>query len=122
MKDFYTKITEFKRSKGVTNEQLGSVIGKKEPAFRIALKRQSLSDLEIEKLEHYFDNTEIKKDDRLEDKNKIIELLEQQVKSNNEIKELLQELKEMKRGVMINGVMISEVKEYLKEYFKTKTK
>ena len=110
MKDFYTKITEFKRSKGVTNEQLGSIIGKKEPAFRIALKRKSLSDLEIEKLEHYFDNTEIKKDDHLEDKNKIIALLE-------ENKSLSKKIDNLTEVILANSLCIDELKDMCEIYF-----
>lgn len=39
----------------MTNADLGAIVGKKEAAMRLAIKRQSLSKLEIEKIEKFFD-------------------------------------------------------------------
>lgn len=54
---FYKKLASWKSSKGLNNTELGRIIGKSEPAFRMAVKRESLTDLEKEKLENYFENS-----------------------------------------------------------------
>lgn len=56
MSDFYDRIGKEKKARKLNNIQLGAIINKNGDAFRMALKRKSLSKLEIEKLEQYFDS------------------------------------------------------------------
>ena len=58
MEHFYRKLQRIKDEQNLTNIELGSIIDKKGDAFRIAVKRQSLSKLEIDRLENYFGNSE----------------------------------------------------------------
>lgn len=54
MSDIYEQIILQKNSRKLSNNDLGKVIGKTGDAFRMSLKRKSLNQLEIEKLEQYF--------------------------------------------------------------------
>ena len=89
MDDFYSKISRLKGEKKLTNSDLGAIINKKPDAFRIALKRESLSKLEIERLENYFTKTEQgntqekSPNDRFEDivAKKVMELMEVKLNS-----------------------------------------
>lgn len=53
----YEQITEYKLSKRLTNAEMGELIGKSGEAFRMALKRKSLSQLELEKIKSLFDES-----------------------------------------------------------------
>jgi hypothetical protein len=52
--DFYELIEKNKKELSLTNKELGDIIGKKGDAFRMALNRRSLSELEKSALEKYF--------------------------------------------------------------------
>lgn len=52
--DFYDNITALKKEKKLTNADLGAIIGMSGDAFRMASKRQSLSELEKNEIEKYF--------------------------------------------------------------------
>lgn len=58
MSEFYQRLQGFKTAQGLNNEQLGSLINKSGDAFRMAIKRESLTELEMKELEKYFDSFE----------------------------------------------------------------
>lgn len=55
MSDIYERIILEKSRRKLSNTRLGKVVGKSGDAFRMALKRKSLSDLEVKELEKFFD-------------------------------------------------------------------
>lgn len=62
--DFYEQLEKYKKTNRLTNEEIGALVDKKSEAFRIALKRKSLSKLEIDLLEkHYGLSSESNKQD-----------------------------------------------------------
>lgn len=52
--DIYDKIESFKKLNKLTNKELGEVVDLSSDAFRMAVKRKSLSTLEVKALEHFF--------------------------------------------------------------------
>lgn len=56
-KDFYEQLIAYKSVNKMSYEDLGALIGKSGDAMRMAVKRRSLSVLEIERIEQEFDET-----------------------------------------------------------------
>ena len=56
MPDIYDRILIEKSARKLNNHALGGLIGKSGDAFRMALKRKSLTSLEIDRLENFFGN------------------------------------------------------------------
>jgi len=52
--DFYSNIQRIKKDKKLTNADFGAIIGMSSDAFRMAVKRESLSELEKKEIENYF--------------------------------------------------------------------
>jgi hypothetical protein len=59
--DFYSWLIDQKKARGYTHKLISEVIGKSPEAFRTALTRKSLSDLEKKALEDFFKETDLKK-------------------------------------------------------------
>lgn len=53
--DFYEKLTIEKAIKKLSNKDLGALIDMKSEAFRMAVNRKSLSNLQIKEIEKFFD-------------------------------------------------------------------
>ncbi len=54
--DFYERLKSYKETNGLSNEDLGKHIGLTADAFRMAMKRERLSDLQKQVLEPLFTN------------------------------------------------------------------
>lgn len=54
--EFYSKIDGNKKAYKLNNSTLGAIIGLTADGFRMAVKRQSLSDLEIREIENYLES------------------------------------------------------------------
>lgn len=60
--NFYDNLSGIKKERKLTNADIGNIIGMSGDAFRMAVKRESLSDLEIKEIEKFFTSkTNIKK-------------------------------------------------------------
>jgi hypothetical protein len=53
--NFYDKLLNIKKEKKLTNTDIGAIIGMSGDAFRMASKRESLSDLQMKEIEKYFE-------------------------------------------------------------------
>lgn len=77
MADFYEQVKAVKKEHRLNNEDLGVVLGMTGPAFRMALSRESLSHLQKQALEQYFQSLGTKKapdDNRsLDDEDRIVD-------------------------------------------------
>ncbi len=52
--DFYDQLLIEKKRRGLNNKDVGAIIGKTGDALRVAMKRRSLSELEIKEIKKYF--------------------------------------------------------------------
>ncbi|MDI9310829.1 MAG: hypothetical protein QM535_11490 [Limnohabitans sp.] len=83
--DFYQKIALIKLSKNLKNNDLGGIIGMKGETFRMAIKRKSLSQLQIKEIEKFFDENQFLSDNNLKtDKFESIDYLLDKIKILNE--------------------------------------
>lgn len=83
--DFYQKIALIKLSKNLKNNDLGDIIGMKGETFRMAIKRKSLSQLQIKEIEKFFDENQFLSDKNLKtDKFENIDYLLDKIKILNE--------------------------------------
>jgi len=85
MDDFYSKISRIKEERKLTNSDIGAIVDKKPDAFRIALKRESLSKLEIERLENYFVKTEQVKAQKEPSNERFEDIVARKVSENNRL-------------------------------------
>lgn len=81
MEDFYKKLAEFKKDKGLKNKELGRFIDKSPDAFRVAVKRKSLSELEKEKISDLFGSEQ--KPNKLQAQNRFEDIIAQKVRELN---------------------------------------
>lgn len=99
--EFYKELIEYKARNKLKNHELGSLIDKTGEAFRMAIKRMSLSKLEMETLQKLFDNeqkieqikvkeptTEYKLKDKNYYKDKYIEVLEENRELHKELRRI----------------------------------
>jgi len=56
--NFYDQLQSIKKDKKLTNANIGGIIGMSADAFRMAIKRESLSELEKNEIEKYFESSE----------------------------------------------------------------
>ena len=76
--EFYDKLLSYKGINKLSWKAIGDVISKEETAMRIAVKRKSLSDLEIREIEKFFflETKELKKTPTYEKQGVVISLKE----------------------------------------------
>lgn len=96
----YDKIESSKKELGYNNRILGEVVGKSEAAFGAAMRRKSLSDLEIKELEIFLqEETKNSLQDSRELEAKIISILEASLnRADAEISRLIQENERLKNN------------------------
>ena len=57
MEDFYSRLEAFKVDKRLSNRELGEIVKMESEAFRVAIKRKSLSAFHQKELENYMADT-----------------------------------------------------------------
>lgn len=111
MGNFYSKLKAYKIDNRVSYKELGAVIDKNEDAFRMALKRETFSKLEIEKLSELFIETKKTEQESTKKSSSMEELL-----SNALIEKLHPLIKEAtgnRRLVIDNSKAILELIQHL---------
>ncbi len=85
--DFYKRIKEYKDQNNITYSKLSAVIDKSPDAFRQALKRKSLSNLEVERLNsELFDPDKIIENQKTNLTEELNQLALQVIEMDNELK------------------------------------
>lgn len=115
MDNFYEKLAAFKKDKDLSYRELGSFINKTSDAFRVAVKRESLSELEKEKISELFGSEQ--KPNKLQSPDKIENILGESV--YKKIKPVLDELRsdnKMLYEILMNqNLIIEEMKQKIEE-------
>ena len=128
MDDFYLKISRIKEERKLTNSDLGTIIDKKPDAFRIALKRESLSKLEIERLENHFakteqNNTQVESlNDRFEDivAKKVMDLMDARWKNSEKYDEIIVfRLAKQTEKMELMQIYLERMRQTLEQFEKT---
>lgn len=98
MGNFYSRLKAYKKDNRISYKELGAVIGKNEDAFRMALKRETFSQLEVDKLSELFIETK-KTEPTIEDllAERVLKILGDNIKGKDQ--EILDRLKEVMRGI-----------------------
>lgn len=76
--EFYEEIARQKKANKLNNSQLGNVIGISADAFRMALTRGSLTDLQIKELRNYFEDI-VKSEQKANKENDLIKAVSEQL-------------------------------------------
>lgn len=116
--DFYKRLVTEKAQRNLNYRDLGAVIGKSQDAFRVAVKRKSLTDLEKKAIEKFFgskqehhNEIELTTPNRIEDivAKKIIQDLKPFIEKSAEMRQVNQDA--LNRSSVLLSMLIDKVEE-----------